>query len=133
MTMPHLMNCPHETAHWCLDCVATLGNENLVLKEREYSLEEKLAKVRDVLFGNSGVIPAVDAIAKKLDRATAADLDDAPFTLSPAQAHLWLRAQTAAYEHCLHALKSVSLKSTLESVLPQRPDVEQPHVAGSNA
>lgn len=33
MTIPHLMNCPHQEDGWCLDCVADLGNENMRLKQ----------------------------------------------------------------------------------------------------
>ena len=28
MTIPHLMNCPHADAGWCVECVAELGNDN---------------------------------------------------------------------------------------------------------
>jgi NADPH-dependent ferric siderophore reductase len=133
MTMPHLMNCPHETAHWCLDCVSNLGNENLVLREKEHASQQDMAKLQNLLFGDSGVIPAINAIGNKLDKASVADLEDAPFTLSPAQAHLWIRAQAAAFEHCLRILNSDSLKAALESVFSKRESSEPTPYAGSNA
>lgn len=33
MTVPHLMNCPHNDDGWCLDCVADLGNQSWKLRE----------------------------------------------------------------------------------------------------
>ena len=33
MTMPHLMNCPHQDHGWCLACVKTLNAENDKLAE----------------------------------------------------------------------------------------------------
>ncbi len=33
MTMPHLMNCPHEPVGWCLDCVKELADEKTELVE----------------------------------------------------------------------------------------------------
>lgn len=33
MTVPHLMNCQHSVAGWCLECVAELGRENWDLRE----------------------------------------------------------------------------------------------------
>lgn len=32
MTMPHLMNCPHQGEGWCLDCVKELHERNEKLR-----------------------------------------------------------------------------------------------------
>lgn len=43
MTMPHLMNCPHDESGWCLDCVAELGNEAMDLRKQVSTLKAERA------------------------------------------------------------------------------------------
>lgn len=56
MTMPHLMNCPHSSDGWCLDCVKTLWDEkeqqawaaDFIAKERDTAIA-KLDKIEDIV------------------------------------------------------------------------------------
>lgn len=47
MTMPHMMNCPHTPAGWCLMCVVKLGNENMTLAA---ALSEVVAVNRRAMY-----------------------------------------------------------------------------------
>tara|TARA_R110000824_G_C15185484_1_gene674210 strand:+ start:260 stop:454 length:195 start_codon:yes stop_codon:yes gene_type:complete len=43
MTMPHLMNCPHDGNGWCLSCVGELERELITAKGHVAALVSKNA------------------------------------------------------------------------------------------
>ena len=45
MTVPHLMNCKHADAGWCVECVAELGNENWRQRDEIAALREAIRKL----------------------------------------------------------------------------------------
>lgn len=45
MTMPHLMNCPHDDDGWCLTCVAAQHDK---LEEAERLVEDAVARLKAV-------------------------------------------------------------------------------------
>lgn len=61
MTMPHLMNCQHNSDGWCLDCVAELyyNPEHIITwinRERQKCIEEHIKLVED----NGDLMPIGD-------------------------------------------------------------------------
>ena len=45
MTVPHLMNCQHADAGWCVECVAELGNENWRQRDEIAAMREAIRQL----------------------------------------------------------------------------------------
>ena len=54
MTMPHLMNCSHDSEGWCLDCVKELWDEKQAIaeawvKDQEFRNKQREGLLQDVI------------------------------------------------------------------------------------
>ena len=79
MTMPHLMNCSHDSDGWCLDCVKKLWDEKQAIaeawvkdqgfrnKQREKLLDEVIAERRKWLEAMSVAWAAEEFTQGRID------------------------------------------------------------------
>jgi hypothetical protein len=123
MTIPWLMNCPHDGSGWCLDCVRELAEERNALRDTV----DKLPKTADG-------VPIVPGMTVEV-------IDRDPDTLKPTEKFLTRRVLSFAHDPQLsdgslwwvvvvpldatiHSIKSLRSQETSESMYSTRAAAE---------